>query len=99
MTDKTIFCTGKNYPMQVGYNVKKCTAKDCHYRTPTTRHIQELSDLAKPIQEFLLKNYPTPSAVVISNDSAYVLESQMFVPLEIIEDVAKEALKEQRNDR
>ena len=56
--------------------------------------IYELSELAEPLQKFILENYPTPSAVVISHDSAYVVESQMFVPLEIIEDVAKETLKE-----
>ena len=26
-------CTGKNCPMQFGFEVKRCTAKDCPYRT------------------------------------------------------------------
>lgn len=26
-------CTGKNCPMQFGFEVKRCTAKDCRYRT------------------------------------------------------------------
>ena len=26
-------CTGKNCPMQVGYDVEKCVATDCRYRT------------------------------------------------------------------
>ena len=43
--------------------------------------INELSELAKPIQKFLLENYPTPSAVVISHDYVNVVESQMGIPL------------------
>ena len=26
-------CTGENCPMQFGFEVKRCTAKDCPYRT------------------------------------------------------------------
>lgn len=58
------------------------------------QQIKELAELAKPIQRFLLENYPTPSAVVISHDSASVLESQLFVPLELIENTIAETVKE-----
>ena len=28
-----MICTGKRCPMQFGFDVKRCTAKDCPYRT------------------------------------------------------------------
>lgn len=83
MTDKAqeIYCSGANCPMQAGYNAKNCTLVDCQYRTPTTKQIQEISEIAKPIQKFLHDYYPTPSAVVISHDFINVVESQMGIPL------------------
>ena len=46
-------CTGKRCPMQVGYDVANCNAKDCPFRTePITNHdrirnmsVEELAEL------------------------------------------------------
>lgn len=43
--------------------------------------IKELSELAKPIQMFLLENYHPHSAVVITLDDVKVVETSLGIPL------------------
>lgn len=46
----------------------------------TQEQIKELSELAKPIQKFLLENYHLHSAVVITLDDVKVLETALGIP-------------------
>lgn len=45
------------------------------------RQIEELSELAEPIQKFLLENYHPHSAVIITLDDIKVVETSLGMPL------------------
>lgn len=45
------------------------------------KQTKELSELAEPIQRFLLENYHPHSAVVITLDDIKVIETSLGIPL------------------
>lgn len=52
-----MICTGKRCPMQFGFDIKRCTANDCPYRTkPMTNADWIRSMTEKELAEFIGHN-------------------------------------------
>lgn len=47
----------------------------------TQEQIYELSELAEPLQKFILENYHPHSAVVVTLDDVKVVETSLGIPL------------------
>lgn len=51
-------CTGARCPMQVGYEVKKCEAAECSYRTPPMTNADRIRNMSdEELAEFLMCEY------------------------------------------
>ena len=50
-------CTGARCPAQVGYDVKKCKATDCPYRTPPMTNADRIRNLSDEELADLLYNF------------------------------------------